>query len=218
VDLDDVGPVSRRRGQELEDALLDAAWEELKAGGYGAFTIDSVAERAETSRPVLYRRWKNRDELMLAAIKHFTTRDRKPVPDTGTLRGDLIELLDRAGGAPLALAAIISVQLGSYYQATQSSPADLRQQLLGDRTTSVDVVIARAVERGEIDPGRLTPRIIALPFDLFRHEVMMNLGPIPAQTITEIVDDIFLPLVEWTDGRWPLRPREASEEEVGGDR
>jgi AcrR family transcriptional regulator len=218
VDLDDVGPVSRRRGQELENALLDAAWEELTAGGYGAFTIDGVAERAKTSRPVLYRRWKNRDELMVAAIKRFTTRDRKPVPDTGTLRGDLIELLERTSGARLALAAIISVQLASYYQATQTSPADLRQQLLGDRTTSVDVVIARAVERGEIDPRRLTPRIIALPFDLFRHEVMMNLGPIPAQTITEIVDDIFLPLVEWTDGRWPLRPREAIEEEVGGDR
>jgi len=53
----------------------------------------------------------------------------------------------------------------------------------------------RAVQRGEIDPARLTPRIAALPFDLVRHEVMMTLAPVPKDTIIEIVDDIFLPLV-----------------------
>jgi hypothetical protein len=53
----------------------------------------------------------------------------------------------------------------------------------------------RAVERGEVDPARLTPRIIDLPFDLFRNEWMMTLKPVPDHVLRQIVDDIFIPLV-----------------------
>jgi AcrR family transcriptional regulator len=196
VDLNEP-PVSarRRRGQELEDAILGAAWDALIEAGYAAFTIDAVAERARTSRPVLYRRWKTREDLALAAIAHHVTRDVRPIPDTGTLRDDVIAVLLDANETRIAMAAIIVGQLGSYYQETRTSPADLRREVLGDRTTAIDIVMRRAVERGEIDPARVTPRIANLPFDLCRHEVMMTLAPVPRETIVEIVDDIFLPLV-----------------------
>jgi AcrR family transcriptional regulator len=45
--------VERRRGKALEDAVLDAAWSELADGGYASFTMEAVAARAHTSRPVL---------------------------------------------------------------------------------------------------------------------------------------------------------------------
>ncbi|WP_419817645.1 TetR-like C-terminal domain-containing protein [Glaciibacter flavus] len=60
----------------------------------------------------------------------------------------------------------------------------------------MDVILARGVERGEIDPARITPRISSLPFDLFRHELLMTLQAVPDETIEEFVDEIFLPLVE----------------------
>ena len=196
MDLEEApAPARRRRGQELEDALLDAAWDALIEGGYAAFTIDAVAGRAGTSRPVIYRRWKTREDLTLAAIGHHVTRDVRPIPDTGTLRDDVIAVLLDANETRIAMAAIIVGQLGTYYQETRTSPADLRRQMLGDRTTPMETVIRRAVERGEIDPARVTPRIANLPFDLLRHEVMMTLAPVPKETIVDIVDDIFLPLV-----------------------
>jgi AcrR family transcriptional regulator len=51
-----VHKVERRRGKALEDAVLDAAWSELLDAGYARFTMETVAARAHTSRPVLYRR------------------------------------------------------------------------------------------------------------------------------------------------------------------
>jgi hypothetical protein len=51
------GGKTRRRGDALEHALLDAAWDELQAVGYAGLTIEAVADRAGTSRAVLYRRW-----------------------------------------------------------------------------------------------------------------------------------------------------------------
>jgi hypothetical protein len=59
------------------------------------------------------------------------------------------------------------------------------------------------VEHGEIDPGRLTPRIAGLPADLLRHELLMTLRPVPDETIVEIVeiveivDDILPALVRY---------------------
>ena len=76
-----------------------------------------------------------------------------------------------------------------------ATPADLREQLLADHPSAMQTVVRRAVERGEVTAAHLAPRIISLPFDLVRHEALMTLKPITPETILEIVDDIFLPLV-----------------------
>ena len=184
----------RRRGRVLEDALLDAAWDQLVSGGYGVFTFEAVAERAGTSRPVIYRRWPNREALVVAALERFFIRGSRPVPDTGSLRGDVIALLTQANETRAAAAAVISVQLGTYYQESGTTPAELREQILRDRTSAMETVMRRALERGDITAAPLR-RIIALPFDLFRQEALMTLKAVPAETIIEIVDSIFLPLI-----------------------
>ncbi|MFF1572718.1 TetR/AcrR family transcriptional regulator [Leifsonia sp. NPDC058292] len=198
--VEDASPARRRRGEELENALLDAAWAELLDGGYASFTIDAVAHRAGTSRPVVYRRWATKQELLLAAIRHSGLADRPPLPDTGTLRGDVIAMMLLANETRLATAALLSVRLGSYFEETGTALADLREVMLGGRVGAMETVVARGVERGEVDPSRLTPRIVTLPFDLFRHHALMTLKPMPLVDIEEIVDTIFLPLVR------PLAP------------
>jgi AcrR family transcriptional regulator len=188
---------TRRHGAELEAAILDAAWEQLVAEGYEHFTVDTVAARARTSKPVLYRRWKTREDLLRATARHRGAADAPAIPDTGTLRGDLLALLAHANTTRNPMAALMSSMLGSYYNQAGPTPAELREAFLSQRSSgsAVEQVINRAVERGEIDPGRLTPRIIDLPFDLFRNEVMMTLKPVPDHVLRQIVDDIFIPLV-----------------------
>ena len=186
---------TRRRGAELEAAILDAAWEQLIAEGYEHFTIDTVTARARTSKPVLYRRWKTREDLLRATVRRRGAADSPPSPDTGTLRGDLLALLTYANTNRNPMVALISSMLGSYYNQTGPTPAELRDAFLSQRGSAVEQVVKRAAERGEIDPARLTPRIIALPFDLFRNEMMMTLKPVPDHVLRQIVDDIFIPLV-----------------------
>ena len=186
---------TRRRGAELEQAILDAAWEQLIAEGYEHFTIDTVTARARTSKPVLYRRWKTREDLLRDTVRHRGAADPPAIPDTGTLRGDLLALFTHANTTRNPMAALVSSMLGSYYNQTGPTPAELRDAFLSQRGSAVQQVVNRAVERGEIDPDRLTPRIIDLPFDLFRHEMMMTLKPVPDHVLRQIVDDIFIPLV-----------------------
>ena len=186
--------VERRRGKALEDAVLDAAWSELLDGGYASFTMEAVAARAHTSRPVLYRRWPNRADLAIAAIRHIMRRHPVNVPDTGSVRGDLIGLLQQISKNRALFAVFSSLQMSEYFSETNTSMADLRMSVLHGFHNPFDMVLARGVDRGEIDRSKLTPRIASLLRDLLRHELLMTLKPVPNAVITEFVDRIFLPL------------------------
>ncbi|WP_436774825.1 TetR/AcrR family transcriptional regulator [Yinghuangia sp. YIM S09857] len=191
----------RRRGRELEEALLDAAWDELVERGYAGFTMDAVAQRAGTSRPVLYRRWPDRHHLVRAAVLHASARIPVETPDTGSLRGDMIGLLQGINATRVHLAVIMSIQLAAYYQETGTSPADLRDfAKRTGRPNLLDPIYERAVARGEIDPVRVTERMKSLPFDLLKQEFFMTFRPVADEVIEEIVDTLFLPLVT-TPGR-----------------
>ena len=200
MSLKDEGPrPQRRRGAALESALLDAAWDELAEKGYDAFTIESVAERAQTARAVIYRRWSSKPELVRAAIARRARSDEVAVPDTGSLRGDLIEALRGASErrAPL-LGVFLSARTGGFFADTDASFSDLREEFLAGRISVVDRILDRAIERGEADPEKLTPRVRSVAFDLFRHELLMTHRAVPDDVIESIIDQIVLPLVRPT--------------------
>jgi hypothetical protein len=87
------------------------------------------------------------------------------------------------------------VQLGGYYQETGKTISDLRDVVLNGQEPVVHKIFATAIERGEVDPGRLTPRIRSLPIDLLSNEFLTTLQPMRDEAIEEIVDTIVLPLV-----------------------
>ncbi|CAN5339965.1 TetR/AcrR family transcriptional regulator [soil metagenome] len=194
-DMSDERPQTRRRGAELQGAILAAAWEQLTLEGYEQFTIDAIATRANTSKHVLYRRWENRAALLRATIQHRGSTTAPPLPDTGSLRSDLLTVLAAANSEHGDLAALATALQASHTADIGLTPAEIRTALVGDRVTTVQQLIDRAIARGDISPARLTPRMKTLPFDLFRHEFMMNLAPVPNEVLTEIVDDIFMPLI-----------------------
>ncbi|MFF9010195.1 TetR-like C-terminal domain-containing protein [Streptomyces goshikiensis] len=193
-------PVQRRRGKELEEALLTAAWAVLREHGYAGFTLEAVASRAATSRPVIARRWATRNDLLRATITHASMARPTPMPDTGSLRGDLIAFLREVNSSRLDFAAVLGVQLGGYYQETGETLSELRDVLLKGQDPVLEQILAEAAERGELDPDRLTPQIRSLPVDLLRHHAFMTFQAMPDDGIEEIVDTIFLPLVR------PARP------------
>lgn len=186
----------RRRGPALEKALLVAAWDELNERGYDDFTIDGVAARAHTSRAVLYRRWPGKPELAHAALIAAITKDPLTVPDTGCLRGDVINLLQQANSQRGHLAVTVITRLGGFYRDTGTTIAELRNTLENERGDTMNKLIARAIARGEIGPNQINGRLAQLPTDLLRHDVLFTLAPLTDEAIEEIVDTVFLPLVQ----------------------
>ena len=193
------GPPARRRGSRLEAAILDAAWDELAEAGYAALTMERVAARAKTSRAVLYRRWPSRPELVVAALRRHTDFTSPAMFDTGTLRGDVLALLRHMSARVGEIAGALSFLIAASFEEAGLTPAVLRERAVAGEPGTMQVILDRAAARGEIGPGRLSPRIASLPVDLVRHDLIMTLAPIPDSTLVEIVDKIFLPLVRAAD-------------------
>lgn len=186
---------TRRRGAELETAILDAAWQQLVENGWGEFTFESVAARAGTSRPVLYRRWADRGELLRAALRHAGALAPVELPDTGNLRDDMVTVLRRANQARAGFTALLSAQLAEYFRETGTSLADLRELMIRRPRTGIEQILDRAAARGEVDPSKLTPRIVELPMSLVRLELLMSMKGAAESTIDEIIDDVWMPLL-----------------------
>jgi AcrR family transcriptional regulator len=185
----------RRRGEELEAALLQAAWDELAEVGFAKLTMESVAVRAKTGVAVLYRRWPNKDDLVIAAIGHYGKTRPVEVPDTGTLRGDMLGLLRGINDGRNSFAVVVSATFSGLLSSTGLTPAEVRLRLIGDRPIWSHEIFRRAHERGELDLDTVPPAVLTMPFDLMRHDMLMTLKPMGPDRMTEIVDDLFLPLV-----------------------
>lgn len=188
-------PRQRRRGEELEAALLEAAWEELAEVGFAKLTMESVAIRAKTGVAVLYRRWPNKDNLVMAAIRHFGTTRPVEIPDTGSLRGDMFALLGAVNDARSPLTVVATATFAGLLASTGLTPAEVRAQIMGDRPFWSQEIFRRAHKRGEIDQDTIPAAVLTMPFDLIRHDLLMTLRPLPADRITAIIDDLFMPLV-----------------------
>jgi AcrR family transcriptional regulator len=184
---------ARRHGAALENALLQAAWEEARAVGYAGLTMEGVAARAGTGKAVLYRRWPRRAELVLAAMRHHVGSIASEIPDTGDLRQDVLIVLrqirDRA--QQIGPDIIHGLRMESY---------DLPPEALEITPAVMMTLLTRAAERGDVRLEKVTPLIAALPGILIRHELFLFNATVSEAYLTEIVDSIFLPLVTPADG------------------
>jgi AcrR family transcriptional regulator len=185
----------RRRGADLEHAILDAAWSELAERGYSGLTMEAVAERAGTSRPVLARRWDGKAPLAIAAIRQQMAKHPLKVQDRGNLRGELMEFLDRASARASGIGAAFTLFASEYFSETSSAPNDLRTALVQGEAQTLSGILERAAKRGEIDQRKLVSPVASLLGDLFRYYVIMNFSAPPPALRKVWVDTIFLPLI-----------------------
>ena len=159
----------RRRDATRDDALRQAALDLLVEVGYDRMTIDAVAARAQAGKGTVYRRWANKAELVADALAQRHAA--KPVPDTGSLRRDLEILLTEAGdGSEEYRTRLFTGLVPALAQSQELRAAFGRVR----SSSSLRLVIERAVERGEItaphDPdlvAALFPALSVYRFMLF---------------------------------------------------
>ena len=146
------------RANRVRTAVLRAAAELLDEVGYDALTYDEVAARADVHRTTVYRRWPTKPELVADAVD-LHSEEHVPIPDTGTLRGDLG-----------ALAESVAINIGSEgggrrsrsivaAAATSEQLADVIHAFMSRRVDLTETVVTRAIERGDVAADR-DPRVI----------------------------------------------------------
>jgi AcrR family transcriptional regulator len=137
---------------EITTAIRHAVAHELATVGYGRLSIEAVARRAGVGKTAVYRRWRSKLEMVLELVTEVASR-KFPLPDTGSLQGDLELFLFLAGTAlrhPLA-SQIIPDLLAEAARNPEIAQT-LQQALQVNQRDIAALLVARAVRRGELSP------------------------------------------------------------------
>ncbi|MGW6979249.1 TetR/AcrR family transcriptional regulator [Streptomyces sp. NPDC054932] len=152
------------RGRKAQAAVRAATLAELLDRGYAELTVEGVAQRAGVHKTTLYRRWKDRESLVVDALaEHFATDI--PTPDTGAVETDL-QALARALVQSMTGPVGRAVQTAMFSDAGRlPEVAEAKRRIFADRFRRAEPVIARAIERGELpadtDPVELIKTLAA---------------------------------------------------------
>ena len=152
--------------------ILEAALDELAANGFAGLTMERIAARACVGRATIYRHWGSCADLVIDGMR--TLKPDVPLPDTGSLRGDLVA---QAGGLAHALSSSpLGTILPALVDAAGRDPelAELHSVLIHERRAQSLTLVERGVERGElrrdVDRELLLDRIVGPIF--YRHLIL----------------------------------------------
>ncbi len=177
------------------DGVIRAAILRLLAEvGYGALTMDAVAAEAGVGKATIYRRWRTKQDLVVDTIADLN-RDEASPPDTGSLEGDLRQMLHR-------LVAVISGPLGAatlsllstvphhpaLAEAFRKGPLNVWQSAFGQ-------IWAQAEERGEVGTGTSGSIAAEATSALLVQRWLLTGRPVDEAYADQVLDEVILPLI-----------------------
>ena len=183
----------RRRDDVLMSAIREATRAELAKHGYPGVTFEGVARRAKTSKPVLYRRYRSRAHMVVDAL---VVLPREPVPTSRaqSLREDLLTLLDAI------MDRFHSIGIDTYRRLIADADDELLDTITAQLAELADQTVYRALadarDRGEIGSANIPDRTAMAFVALVRHEVFFTRNPVDRKALIDIVDSVYLPLIE----------------------
>jgi AcrR family transcriptional regulator len=192
-DADDTQVQRPRVEGEREQEILDAALEVLGEVGYDRLTMDAVAARAKASKATLYRRWSNKETLVVEALQ--SQKHEAEIPDTGSLRGDLVASYCGAGGltSPESTSTFMAVITAMAHD--EEFATAFRRDVLAPKSATTRQIFERARDRGELRDGLdldiLSPALAGI---VLHRTFVLGLPP-DVDTVETVLDQIILPAV-----------------------
>ncbi|MFE3289465.1 TetR/AcrR family transcriptional regulator [Rhodococcus sp. NPDC059234] len=137
------------RSARVREAVFAATLSGLSDRGYASLTVEDIAETAGVHKTTIYRRWGTLTQLVADAVVDLSETT-VPVPDTGALESDLhemarsiVDLVTSESGRAI-VAALFSDAVRT------PEVAAIKREFYAARYALADVVVRRAVGRGEI--------------------------------------------------------------------
>ena len=140
------------RSARVRTAVISATLAELADRGYSGVSLDGVAARAEVHKTTVYRRWRTKETLVLDAMLQQAAQT-VAVPNTGSLRGDLLELARRSAAIQSSPAGQAVVRAVAGEAPGNQAIADASRQFWSERLALDRTILQHAQDRGEITPG-----------------------------------------------------------------
>ncbi len=189
--------LGRKRDHSRDPEILDAALEILAETGYDGMTIDMVAARAKAGKATLYRRWQSKGELVIDAVACMKKGDvdYSQLPDTGTLRGDLVAMIKphsiEDGEKKLQIMAGLTSMLSRAPELADAANA----AIVEPRASVNRLFMRRAIERGEISPDCDIETLSLISPSMAAYRVLILRKPVDREFLISLIDGVLLPAV-----------------------
>ena len=176
----------RPRDQVAEHRIIQSALTLMARHGYNRMSMDMVATDAGVTKPTIYRRYKGKEALAVAALVVFCRHDIPP--PTGDTRADLIAQMNhfRAGVERPYGMAMIGTVLAEEHD-TPTLLALFRAQMIAPRRASLRVILTRAREAGELRPDANTAAAATMLIGAYYAHYLSG-EPFPAHWVETTVD------------------------------
>ena len=182
---------TRRHGAELDEAIRQAVRDELEQHTYTGVTFEGVARRAQTSKPVIYRRYSSRAHMVIDAWLQYVDSEDPQFVSSGDLRSDLF-VVARTLANRFELIGIDTMR-----GLLAEMPTE-HLQLLTEPSSwvigAMESLLNAAHDRGDITRWPIPARLESLPLALARDELIFT-GAFGDEALTDIIDTIWLPLL-----------------------
>ncbi|WP_330333022.1 TetR/AcrR family transcriptional regulator [Streptomyces sp. NBC_00536] len=186
----------RRRGPELDLAILDAALEQLSTVGWNGLTMEGVAAQARTGKAAVYRRWPSKADLV-ADVLRAGLPPLGEIPDHGSIREDLVVL---CRGLRDAMNSRAGTALRSVLHECDNASADRFHELIRTGLNEPShrlfhALVQRGIERGDVRPdatGGFVADVIPAIM-MYRSKVCGSEWEDP--DIREMIDQVLVPLL-----------------------
>ncbi|GAA1669963.1 TetR/AcrR family transcriptional regulator [Glycomyces endophyticus] len=186
----------RRRGDDLEHAIFDAALAELAEVGYANVRMEAVAARAKAGKASLYKRWPDRARLIQAAARYKATEVEPEFEPSGDLRGDLVKVMRHIAAQQ---ATPFGEAIRGWIGELRSTPAEVTEELRTRIETPRIRIFAKIYEdgvaRGTVRPEALHPRVVNLAPALLTHYFLTRAESPTDEVVDEFLDHILMPLI-----------------------
>lgn len=186
-------PLDKSRGVAIEKAAVEL----LREVGYELLTIEAVAARAQVSKATIYRRWKNKAALVADSVHHYAFC-KSPTIDTGSLRGDLIEILSEKAKMMLSADGQLISGLMCMARTDEDLSEVLTQNLSGYASAAHSAIFDRALSRGEISKDAKRELVLQLVPAVISFRIFMAREDITPKFIESFVDDVLIPVLTQT--------------------
>jgi AcrR family transcriptional regulator len=177
------------RSSRVRAAAIAATLAELAEGGYAALSLERIARRAGVNPTSLYRRWGSRERLVLEAMLEQVA-EHVSVPDTGSLRDDLLELA-RTAAANAARPEVAAMARAVAAQAPHDTElAAANEAFWNERLTLDGAIVERAIERGEVDGATDPTEVIEAVIGPIHLRLLLTGRPVDDAFVERTVDTV----------------------------
>ncbi|CAN5214361.1 TetR/AcrR family transcriptional regulator [soil metagenome] len=187
--------LGRKRDHSRDPEILDAALDVLAETGYDGMTIDMVAARARAGKATLYRRWPSKGHLVIDAIACMKRVDlpNDELPDTGSLRGDLVSLIKQPSIQDSERKLKIMAGLLSMMSKDPGLAVVAKTQILEPHVTIIRALLLRAIERGEIRADCDIESLSTLSTAMTSYRLLILNKPVTREFLISLIDGVLLP-------------------------